>query len=58
MIDIWDVSGTRKLYHTYIIKKATGGGGGSLADKRRTCQPSQPEFNSGICMKNQDTVHP
>lgn len=46
-------------YTIYIIikKKATGRGGGSSADKR-TCQPSQPEFNSGTCMKSQDTVHP
>lgn len=57
MIDIWDISGTRKLYHIYIIKKPLAGGGGSSADKR-TCQPSQPEFNSGTCMRSQDTVHP
>lgn len=47
----------KTIPHIYN-KKAAGGGGDSLADKRRTCQPSQPEFNSGICMKSQDTVHP
>lgn len=57
MIDIWDISGTRKLYHIYNKKKATGRGEGSSADKR-TCQPSQLEFNAGTCMKSQGTVHP
>lgn len=47
----------KAIPYIYIIKKPLAGGGGSSADKR-TCQPSQPEFNSGTCMRSQDTVHP
>lgn len=57
MIDIWDISGTRKLYHTYIIKKPLVGVGVAWQIKELANPHNQSSILESACKVKTQCIH-